>query len=195
MPQTWTSDNTDAVSRLKIQYGTSLVYPPVAMGCHVSAVPNHQMGRATSLSFRGDVAMAGNLGYELDLGKLGAPEKAEVARQAAFYKSVRRLIQFGDFHRLLSPFDGNQTAWVFVSRDRSEAWAVYYRSFAAPNPPVQLLRLRGLDPDADYRVSETGKVYGGDELMHAGLVVALGPGDFQSRSWLLARTGRAHDDR
>jgi alpha-galactosidase len=189
MPQTWTSDNTDAVSRLKIQYGTSLVYPPVTMGSHVTAVPNHQLGRTTPLVFRGDVAMAGNLGYELDLGALSASEKAEVARQAAFYKSVRALVQFGDFHRILSPFEGEAAAWIFVARDKSEAWAVYYRSFAEPNPPIPLLRLKGLDPDAAYRVSQTGKVYGGDELMLAGLRVLLEPGDFRSCSWRLTKIG------
>jgi alpha-galactosidase len=187
MPQTWTSDNTDAVSRLKIQYGTSLVYPPVTMGSHVTAVPNHQVNRTTPLAFRGDVAMAGNLGYELDLGRLGEAEKVEVARQTAFYKSIRALVQFGDFFRILSPYEGNLTAWIFVARDKGEAWAVYYRSYAEPNPPIPLLRLKGLDPSAAYRLSETGKVYGGDELMRAGLRASLEPGDFQSRSWHLRR--------
>jgi alpha-galactosidase len=187
MPQTWTSDNTDAVSRLKIQYGTSLVYPPVTMGSHVTAVPNHQVGRATSLGFRGDVAMAGNLGYELDLGRLSEDEKVEVARQVAFYKDIRALVQFGDFHRILSPFEGKDAAWIFVSKDRGEAWAVYYRIFAEPNPPIPLLKLKGLDPDSAYRLSATGKVYGGDELMRAGLCVFLDTGDSQSCSWRLMR--------
>lgn len=104
MPQTWTSDNTDAVERLKIQYGTSLVYPASAMGAHVSAVPNHQIGRVTSLEMRGHVAMSGNLGYELDLTKFTEAEKTEVKEQVAFYKSVRALVQHGDMYRLSSPF-------------------------------------------------------------------------------------------
>jgi alpha-galactosidase len=187
MPQTWTSDNTDAVSRLKIQYGTSLVYPPVTMGSHVTAVPNHQVGRTTSLAFRGQVAMSGNLGYELDLGKLSETEQAEVARQIAFYKTVRPLVQFGDFYRMLSPFDGGQTAWMFVSKDKGEAWAVYMLAFAEPNSAVPVLKLKGLDPDVSYIVSETGKAYGGDELMGAGLSVWLERGDFQCRSWHLKR--------
>jgi alpha-galactosidase len=189
MPQAWTSDNTDAVSRLAIQYGTSLVYPPVTMGSHVTAVPNHQVHRITPLEFRGDVAMSGNLGYELDLGKLSAAEKEGVARQAAFYKEIRRLIQFGDFHRILSPFDGPRAAWIFVSRDRGEAWAAYYRSFAEPNAPFPELRLKGLDPSAEYRVSASGAIYGGDELMSVGLRPLLGSGDFQSCSWHLKRVG------
>jgi alpha-galactosidase len=193
MPQTWTSDNTDAVSRLGIQYGTSLVYPPIAMGAHVSAVPNHQLGRTTPLSFRGDVAMSGNLGYELDLGALDAAGKAEVARQVAFYKDVRRLVQFGDFFRISSPFEGNEAAWIFVAPDRSAAWAVYFRPLAEPNAPLPILKLKGLDRGADYRVTVVvdggaaapAAVYGGDELMDAGILLELGLGDARSASLLI----------
>ena len=193
MPQIWTSDNTDAVSRLAIQYGTSLVYPPIAMTAHVSAVPNHQVGRSAPLEFRGDVAMSGNLGYELDLGALSSADKAEIARQVAFYKSVRNLVQFGVFSRILSPFEGNAAAWIFVSGDRSEAWSAYFRPLAEPNAPPPTLRLKGLDPEADYLVSPCGGattpsgVYGGDELMSAGLILDLGTGDYRSCSLLLKR--------
>src|SRR5690606_37870084 len=106
MPQTWTSDNTDAVSRLKIQYGTSIVYPISTMGAHVSAVPNHQVGRMTSLETRGNVALSGNFGYELDLTKFTEEEKAAVTEQVKLYKDIRPLVQFGDFYRLASPFEG-----------------------------------------------------------------------------------------
>src|SRR5690606_8887033 len=105
MPQTWTSDNTDAITRLKIQYGTSIVYPVSAMGAHVSAVPNHQVGRVTPLETRGHVALSGNFGYELDLTKFTEEEKEVVKAQIALYKDVRHLVQFGDFYRLLSPFE------------------------------------------------------------------------------------------
>ncbi len=189
MPQTWTSDNTDAVSRLKIQYGTSLLYPPVTMGSHVTAVPNHQVGRVTSLEFRGDAAMSGNLGYELDLGRLTEAERIEVARQVSFYKSVRSLVQFGDFYRLLSPFEGGATAWMFVSKEKSEAWALYFRPLAEANAPLPILRLKGLDPEGLYALSGGGQVYGGDELMSAGLGISLGPGDFRSCSLRLKRLG------
>lgn len=110
MPQTWASDNTDAVSRLKIQYGTSLLYPPITIGAHVSAVPNHQVGRITSLSLRGHVAMSGNFGYELDLTRLSDAEKKQVHEQVAFYKRIRPLIQFGDFYRVKNPFEENDAA-------------------------------------------------------------------------------------
>ncbi|MGB3721144.1 MAG: alpha-galactosidase, partial [Hyphomicrobiaceae bacterium] len=99
MPQTWTSDNTDAISRLKIQYGTSIVYPVSAMGAHVSAVPNHQVGRVTPLETRGHVALSGNFGYELDLTKFTEEEKEIVKAQIALYKEIRHLVQFGDFYR------------------------------------------------------------------------------------------------
>jgi alpha-galactosidase len=193
MPQVWTSDNTDAACRLAIQYGTSLVYPPSAMTAHVSAVPNHQVGRRTPLEFRGDVAMSANFGYELDLGALSSEDKAEIARQVAFYKSVRSLVQFGRFLRILSPFEGNHAAWIFVSPNRSEAWAAYFRPLAEPNGPLPILRLKGLDPQADYLVSPCGSsssprgVYGGDELMRSGLVLDLGMGDYRSRSFILKR--------
>lgn len=196
MPQTWTSDNTDAVCRVKIQYGTSLVYPAVAMGAHVSAVPNHQVGRTTPLRTRGDVACSGNLGYELDLTALSDEACAEIRRQTSFYRDIRRLVQFGDLYRLISPFsgDGNEAAWMYVSEDRSESVVFYFRFLARPNPPRPAIRLKGLDPLADYLVREipNGRaepVFGGDELMHAGLPVPERAlfGDFQSAVWLLFR--------
>ncbi|MCL6605559.1 MAG: alpha-galactosidase [Paenibacillus sp.] len=169
MPQTWTSDNTDAVERLKIQYGTSLVYPVSAMGAHVSAVPNHQVGRITPLSFRGDVAMSGNFGYELDLTKFTPEEKELVKEQVANYKEIRSLVQQGNLYRLQSPFEGNETAWMFVSDDQREALVYYFRVMAVPNPPRRSLKLNGLNPSLDYTLEESGEVYGGDRLMQVGL--------------------------
>ncbi|KWX75472.1 alpha-galactosidase [Paenibacillus riograndensis] len=181
MPQTWTSDDTDAVERLKIQYGTSIVYPASSMGSHISAVPNHQVHRSTSLSMRGDVAMSGNFGYELDLTLFTPEEQAEAAAQVAFYKDIRSLVQQGDMYRLLSPFEGNETAWMFVDADRSEALAGYFRVLAGPNMSRPRLRLQGLDPEKDYVLKETGAVYGGDRLMYAGLLLQELHGDFQSK--------------
>lgn len=186
MPQTWTSDNTDAVERLKIQYGTSIAYPASAMGSHVSAVPNHQVHRITPLATRGDVAMSGNFGYELDLTKFTPEEKELVKKQVAFYKEIRTLVQQGDMYRLLSPFEGNETAWMFVSENQDEALAGYFRVLAEPNGPLRRLRLKGLDPDRDYVLKETGAVYGGDRLMNAGLLLPELHGDFQSKLFHLA---------
>lgn len=181
MPQTWTSDNTDAIERLKIQYGTSIAYPASAMGSHVSAIPNHQVHRSTPLTTRGDVAMSGNFGYELDLTRFSEEEKEIVKAQVAFYKEIRSLVQQGDMYRLLSPFEGNETAWMFVSPDKEEALAGYFRVLAEPNGPQARLRLKGLDPQRDYVLKETGAVYGGDRLMSAGLVLPDLHGDFQSK--------------
>ncbi|MCL6605474.1 MAG: alpha-galactosidase [Paenibacillus sp.] len=183
MPQTWTSDNTDAISRLKIQYGTSIVYPLSSMGSHVSAVPNHQVHRNTSLELRGHIAMSGNFGYELDLTKFTEEEKEIVREQVALYKELRNLVQFGDQYRLLSPFEGNETSWLIVSEDKSEAVVVYARVLAEPNDSLYYLRLKGLDPEADYEWVEGGGVYGGDHLMYAGLPIPDLHGDFQSVLW------------
>lgn len=180
MPQVWTSDNTDAVCRLKIQYGTSLVYPIGAMGAHVSAVPNHQVERVTSLKMRGDVAMSGNFGYELDLTAMPEDEQETVKQQVEFYKEIRPLVQFGDFYRLLSPFEGNEAAWIFVSADRGEAMFAYYRVLALPNAPLRALRLKGLDPDTLYRVDGFDEPVGGDELMYSGVMIPHQSGDFFS---------------
>ncbi|MBO2945886.1 alpha-galactosidase [Paenibacillus sp. F411] len=180
MPQTWTSDNTDAVERLKIQYGTSLVYPVSTMGAHVSAVPNHQVERTTSLSFRGDVAMSGNFGYELDLTRWTEEEKEIAAQQVKDYKEIRGLVQQGDLYRLLSPFEGNETAWMFVSPDKSEALVFYFKVLAEPNGPLQRVQLAGLDAGKDYQIGADGEVMGGDRLMAAGLPVSSLHGDFSS---------------
>jgi alpha-galactosidase len=180
MPQTWTSDDTDAIERLKIQYGTSLVYPASSMGSHVSDIPNHQVHRNTSFRTRGHVAMSGNFGYELDLSRINEADKAIAREQIVEYKKIRTLVQQGDFYRLLSPFEGNDTAWQFVSQDRAEAYAVFVHTLAIPNGPLLRLRLKGLDPNKAYRLQGTDQVYYGDELMYAGLAIPNLQGDFQS---------------
>ncbi|MDQ6422807.1 alpha-galactosidase [Paenibacillus sp. LHD-117] len=188
MPQTWTSDNTDAISRLKIQYGTSIVYPISAMGSHVSAVPNHQVGRITSLETRGNVALSGNFGYELDLTQFTDEEKELVKEQVAKYKEIRHLVQFGDFYRLLSPFEGNDTAWMYVSKDKSEAAVVFVSVLQEANPPLGRFCMQGLDPAADYELQGEGGSYGGDELMYAGLAKPQFHGDFASKVYHLKRS-------
>lgn len=170
-PQTWTSDDTDAVERLKIQYGTSYVYPLCTMGAHVSACPNKQVGRVTPLETRSNVAMFGIFGYELDLNCLTEDEKRLVAEQIAFVKEHRQLIMTGTFYRLCSPFDGNSAAWMVVSDDRQEALVGYYRMRYTPNGPFTRLKLQGLDRDRAYQISGRAGCYFGDELIHTGLVI------------------------
>lgn len=197
MPQTWTSDNTDAVERLKIQYGTSLIYPVSTIGAHVSAVPNHQVGRVTPLQMRGEVAMSGNFGYELDLTKFSEDEKEQVKKQVAMYKNIRSLVQRGDLYRLRSPFEGNETAWMFVSEDRMEALVFFFRVLAKPNPTPELLRLKGIDRSLAYRIEGPDGLigtFGGDRLTQAGLIVPPLAGDYAS-TWfkLMAEPGSPHN--
>ncbi len=186
MPQTWTSDNTDAICRLKIQHGTSLVFPPVSMASHVSVVPNHQVGRITPMSTRGNCAMSGNLGYELDITKLDEKDQEEVKKQVAFYKEIRNTIQFGDFYRILSPFEGNETAWNFVSKDKDEAILMYFKVLSEPNCNVTTVKMKGLNPDFIYENEELGKFYG-DELMYSGIAVPIQKEDFASKMWVFKK--------
>lgn len=169
MPQYWTSDNTDAIARLKIQYRTSLVYPISTMGSHVSAVPNHQTGRTTSMTIRGNVAMAGVLGYELDLTQLSVEEQATIKKQINVYKQHRHLLQYGQFIRLKYPFEENDTAWMFVSEDRSEALVFYFRVLAEASAPLVTLKLAGLDETTQYEFE--GQAVTGDELMNIGFYI------------------------
>lgn len=185
MPQTWTSDNTDALCRCQIQYSTSLVFPPFAMGSHVSAVPNHQTGRITPIETRGNVAMSGCFGYELDLNTLSADELEKVRAQISRIKSLRTTLLYGDFHRLLSPYEGNDTAWITVSRDKNEAVFMLTRALAKSFTYPPLVKLRGLAADKTYTVVETGESYTGDELMNLGLSVRLPWGDAASVSLTL----------
>lgn len=188
-PQAWVSDDTDAVERMLTQYGTSLGYPQSMMGAHVSDVPNHETGRITPLRTRGDVAVFGDLGYELDVTALDDDQAGEISRQIAWYKAHRELMQFGDLHRLVSPFenDHNTMSWQVVSPDRRHSVVGWYQILNRPNPGHERVRLRGLDPDRQYLVREAGLDAGGgqagrgdedsslalygDELMNAGLFV------------------------
>ena len=132
-PQIWCSDNTDAINRTRIQYGTSFFYPVAAMGSHVSAVPNHQTGRVTSMHTRGVAAMSGTFGYELNPALLNAKEKAEIRAQLAQYREYQELIREGDYYRLSNPFQDNFAAWMVVSDDRSKALVSVIRLTAEAN--------------------------------------------------------------
>ncbi|MGG5254420.1 alpha-galactosidase [Neobacillus sp. SM06] len=191
-PQAWASDDTDAVERLKIQYGTSFAYPLYSMGSHVSAVPNHQTLRKTPLATRANTAYFGTFGYELDPLKLSDEERQEIKEQVAFYKKYRKLIRDGQFYRLVSPFTGNEAAWMVVRDDRSEAIVGWYKVLATPNSPKhQTLKLVGLDQEKVYQVNGLKQMFYGDELMQVGLPLptefngvngnnAKRGGDFQS---------------
>ncbi|MDE7232308.1 MAG: alpha-galactosidase, partial [Lachnospiraceae bacterium] len=168
-PQIWCSDNTDALDRLRIQYGTSFFYPISTVGSHVSAVPNHQTGRSVNLHTRGVVAMAGSFGYELDPEKLTQQEKETVKEQIRQYKRMEMLIRKGTYHRLSDPFRESYAAWLFVSEEKERAFLSVVMLEMHGNMPVSYVRLRGLEPQAVYRDTESGKCYFGADLMEAGV--------------------------
>ena len=178
-PQIWCSDNTDAMDRLRIQYGTSFCYPVCTMGAHVSKVPNEQTGRVTPLETRGTVAMSGTFGYEMDLGRTTPEEKKMIKEQVRFFKEHYDLIQQGNYYRLSDPFTAPYTAWEQVSPDKTEALvSLVYNSHQA-NGPFRTLRMKGLDPNAVYWING-GELWPGDVLMAAGYPLPLFMGDYQS---------------
>ncbi|WP_249928576.1 alpha-galactosidase [Bacillus sp. PK3-056] len=178
MAQTWTSDNTDALCRTKIQYGYSLLYPPIMMGAHVSSVPNHQVGRITSLETRGRVAMSGNLGYELDLTEAEEEELLEIENQISFYKQQRKLFQFGKFYRLKAPGEYFESAWMF--KNEKEAIVVYFNGIARPAVPVNYLPVYYLEDLAIYKDVATGRLYSGSELNYAGVTIPRVKEDYKT---------------
>ena len=184
MPQTWTSDDTDAVERLGIQYGTSLCYPTSAMGAHVSAVPNHQVGRKTSMRMRGDVALGGNFGYELDLSAQTPEDMEEIRRQVRLVKAIRRTTQQGVFTRLESPFESNIAAWQFADENRVILCA--YRVLNRPNAAPARLRLKNV-PEGTYTAPD-GSAVTANDLTRAGVPLSFPNEDFASCVMVLERT-------
>ncbi len=171
MPQVWTSDNSDAIDRLKIQYGTSFAYPVRTMGAHVSVCPNHQNARVTPLKTRGNVAYFGTYGLELDITKMTKEEKEEIRRQIKEFKEHYDLIQYGDYYRLISPFTPEKSlycAWEVVKQDGSEALvcAVRYESDASTAP--EMVKVKGLCPDKWYRINGSDRKYLGSTLENVG---------------------------
>ena len=186
MPQAWTSDDTDPIERLKIQHGTSFIYPVSTMGAHVSACPNHQTGRITPLKTRGNVAYFGTYGLELDVNKMTDEEKAEIKRQVEEFKRHYELIQRGEYSRLISPYeqDSLYCVWQVASADKSEALvcAVKYKNEANTHP--EIVRLRGLDENKYYKVNGE-KTYKGASLMYNGLILDNLWGDYESMLYFI----------
>ncbi|PVE16504.1 alpha-galactosidase [Clostridium perfringens] len=169
-PQTWTSDNTDAMERIKIQYGSSLVYPLISMGSHVSESPNQQVFRETALETRANVAYFGNLGYELDVNNLSDVEKEEIKKQIQFYKENREVFQFGEFYRIKNPYNNNISAWMVKSNDEKTIILGCYKLLNHANEGKERVKLFGLDKDGDYKLSYPyEKEFKGDELMNVGI--------------------------
>lgn len=178
-PQIWTSDNTDAVDRLRIQYGTSFGYPISSMGAHVSAVPNHQTGRITPLNTRGVVAMSGTFGYELDINKMTEEEKVMVKEQVATYKRNYDIVNYGDYYRLTNPYSTKRyVVWQFVSEDKKRSFLNFVLTKPELNGDIITFRLQGLEERTVYRVIGTDEVYTGQALMKAGYHLKEQFGDY-----------------
>lgn len=177
-PQIWCSDNTDAIDRTYIQYGTSFFYPVSTVGSHVSASPNHQTGRSTSLHTRGVVAMAGTFGYEFNLKNLNAEEKEEIKEQIKTYKSYAELIQTGDYYRLSNPFKSAYAGWQFVSKDKKRTLLNVVMLETHANAEVHYVKLKGLEEDVIYEDTKTGKSYYGSALMKAGIPLPKEQGEY-----------------
>ncbi len=185
-PQIWTSDDTDAIERLKIQYGTSLCYPASAMGAHVSDCPNHVLGRTTPFATRGNVALVGTFGYELDVTRIPQEDREAIPGQIAKFHRFNPLMRKGDQYRLGNLFEDNSfDAWMFVSKDKTEALFTFVQVLGRPNYPSRNIKLRGLALNKRYRVEETGQVATGKTLMEAGIFVSL-YGDFASQTLYLS---------
>ena len=187
-PQIWGSDDTDSVERLRIQEGLSLLYPLSCIGAHVSDCPNHEVGRITPFATRGNVALLGTFGYELDVSRIAPEEQELVPGQVELYHRYCALIQSGDYYRLSSAQAGNQLdAQMVVSKDKGQALVSMVRVLNAPNQRPKRIRLMGLDPTATYVDSDTGRECLGEVLLHIGLPVELADGDFQAKLICLIR--------
>ncbi len=186
-PQIWCSDNTDAVDRLEIQYGTSFIYPVSSVGSHVSASPNHQTGRLTSLRTRGVVASAGTFGYELDLNQLSEEEKDEIRCQITYYKRYAALIQKGLYYRLTNPQTADAGAWEFVSEDGKEALVMAVGTRQHANMTVDYIKVRGLEENKMYREEGSGRLYNSTALMEAGFPMPVELGEYRAYQWYFVR--------
>lgn len=185
MSQIWASDNTDPISRLKIQHGTSIVYPMRTMGSHVSASPNHQTHRITSMKTRGNVAMAGCFGYELDTNELTQDEKDEVIRQISFYSENQSKLASADLYRIHDPITGDKSAWMFVSKDKRWACVFYVKMMTKTvRFSFERLKLKGLDTNLVYKEQESGYQYTGGELANVGMDCSELMCDFDSKIWI-----------
>lgn len=178
-PQIWTSDDTDAHERLEIQRGTSLGFPVSSMGAHVSAVPNHQTRRTTSLTTRGAIAYAGTFGYELDITALTEEEKEEIKGQCAFYKENYWLINKGDYYRLTKDPDKFQ-AWCFASPDKKELLVFCVCVQNGANDANRFVKIPAADKKLRYVDVSNNHTYFGDTLNNVGLCIAFEIGERKS---------------
>lgn len=185
-PQHWTSDNTDASDRLTIQMGTSMAYPPSAMACHVSAVPNGITQRNISITYRAHVAlMCGSFGFELNPSELAADERAAIPGILQEWQNINPIVLTGSFYRLVLPQDSNWPAFQMISKDNSTAILWAFQQMATVKPAAPPVRLQGLDPTAMYSNTLDNNTYSGATYMNGGVNVAWEWADYQSELiWL-----------
>lgn len=187
-PQIWCSDDTDAIERLRIQEGTAMIYPLSTMGAHVSDCPNHVLGRTTPFETRGHVALAGAFGYELDITKISDEEKKVIPEQVALYHKYQYLTQTGDYYRLASWTDKKPLdCWEIAAKDGSEALVTCVQVLSEVEKHSRRICLKGLSPEASYRLEDTGDCYAGEELMYCGFLVKKDMGDFMSKLYHFIR--------
>lgn len=185
-PQIWCSDDTDAVERLKIQEGTALMYPLSAIGAHISVCPNHTVGRNTPFETRGNVALAGTFGYELDITKIPQEDQEMIPQQVQMYHKYNDLVREGDYYRIASYRENHEfDCYLVAAKDKKEALVTFVQVIGRPNYHSRCICLQGLDPAMNYRIEGTDQVCGGDLLMNAGLQVENLWGDAQSKLYHL----------
>lgn len=187
MPQIWTSDDSDAIERLRIQYGTSLVYPPTTMVAHVSAVPNHQTGRVTPFKTRSDVAQMCNFGYELNVDLLPNEKIRQIPKQVEEHKRIDALIRYGTFYRLINPFETKQCAWELVSDNKEQAYVMLAAVSISANDRSFYLKLKGLEPEYTYWIEELGVTATGATIMNMGIPIRKPLGEYETRTFFLQK--------
>lgn len=186
-PQIWTSDDSDAIERLRIQYATSLVYPPATMVGHVSAVPNHQTGRITPFKTRADVAQMCNFGYELDVNKLSKEEIEQIPKQVEEHRGLEPLIASGDYYRLINPFTGKQCAWELVSDDKEKAYVMFAAASITASDKSYVVKPKGLNPEYTYSVSDTDIIADGATIMNVGIPVVKSLREYETRTFYITK--------
>lgn len=199
-PQIWCSDDTDAIERLTIQEGTALLYPLSTIGAHVSDCPNHAIGRSTPFETRGYVALAGTFGYELDVTKIPEEDRKMIPEQVALYHKYNDLIREGDYYRIASAAENHlYDCWQVVSKDKKESLVTWIQVMCGPGRPSHVVRLKGLEQLARYRISAQGGgeaqvELSGDCLMYAGLRIPDRKGDFVGQMFHLVRVDERSRD-
>ncbi len=187
-PQIWCSDDTDAIERLSIQEGTAMLYPLSAIGAHVSDCPNHITGRTVPFQTRGHIALAGTFGYELDITRISEADRAQIPEQTAMYHKYNELIREGDYDRIASWRENHfYDCWQVTDKEKSEALLTYVQVLARPNVKSRKIRWKNLIPEAEYVLEETGKVYSGEMLMQAGILIPPLKGDYWSKLYHVVR--------